>query len=337
MYDTSDFLVPENITIDNIDEYRAKIVLEPLERGFGHTMGNALRRILLSSMPGSAITEVKIEGALHEFTVLEGVREEVIEILMNLKNLAIIITGKERDEVSLKLVKEGPHVVTAADIQLSHDVEIVDENHVIAHLLSGAKLDMELKVTRGRGYRLLDSDETVEKSTTIGLMKVDAYYTPIRKVSYTVENARVEKRTDLDKLILHVETNGTIDPEDAVRYAARILHTQTITFADLEEKTQVVEEVEELQFEPILLKPLDELELTVRSANCLKAESIHYIGDLVQKTETDLLKTPNLGKKSLTEIKDVLAERDLSLGQVLENWPPMFLRREVAEIERLGN
>ncbi len=336
MYDTSEFLVPEIISIDNIDKYRAKVTLEPLERGFGHTMGNALRRILLSSMPGSAITEVKIEGALHEFTVIEGIREEVIEILMNLKNLAIMITGKERDEITLKLEKEGPCVVTAADIQLAHDVEIVDKDYVIAHLLSGSKLDMELKVTRGRGFRLLDSDERNKNSTTIGVMKVDSYYSPIRTVSYNVENARVEKRTDLDKLIINIETNGTIDPEDAVRYAATILHTQTSVFADLEEKAQVVEVVEELQFEPILLKPLDELDLTVRSANCLKAESIHYIGDLVQKTEHDLLKTPNLGKKSLTEIKDVLAERNLTLGQVLDNWPPISLRREVAEMERLG-
>jgi len=218
---------------------------------------------------------------------------------------------------------------------LAHDVETVDEDCVIAHLLSGAKLDMELKVTRGRGYRLLDSGET-KKSNTIGVMKVDAYYTPIRRISYNVENARVEKRTDLDKLIIDIETNGTIDPEEAIRYAATILHTQTQIFADLEEKEPVVEVIEEPYFEPILLKPLDELELTVRSANCLKAEHIHYIGDLVQKTETDLLKTPNLGKKSLTEIKDVLADRGLTLGQTLEDWPPMILRREITEIERFG-
>ena len=324
MYDTSEFLIPKSITVDEIDVKRAKITLEPLERGFGHTMGNALRRILLSSMPGAAITEVTIEGALHEFTVLEGVREEVIEILMNLKNLAIMIVGKERDEVTLKLEKEGPCVVTARDIQLAHDVEVVDQDYVIAHLLSGAKLEMTIKVTRGRGYRLIDTDPK-RPSTTIGVMKVDAYYTPIRRVSYSVENARVEKRTDLDRLILNIETNGTIDPKDAVRWAATILHTQTSIFADLEETVEqtIVEVVP--QFEPVLLKPLDELELTVRSANCLKAEKIHYIGDLVQKSEGDLLKTPNLGKKSLTEIKEVLAERELTLGQTLENWPPPAL------------
>lgn len=336
MYDTSEFLTPKSISVDQADLKRAKIVLEPLERGFGHTMGNALRRILLSSMPGSAITEVKIEGALHEFTVIEGIREEVIEILMNLKNLAIKIHGDERDEVKLYLNKEGPCVVTAADIQLTHDVDVVDKDYVIAHLLSGAKLEMEITVTRGRGYRIIDPDRQ-RTSTEIGVMKVDAYYTPIRRVTYKVEDARVEQRTNLDRLILDIETNGTIDPKDAVRWAATILHTQTSVFADLEETEEqtIVEDVP--QFEPVLLKPLDELELTVRSANCLKAEQIHYIGDLVQKTEADLLKTPNLGKKSLTEIKEVLAERDLTLGQTLENWPPMALRRESSDLERFGD
>ncbi len=331
-FKTDDFLRPRTIKIDSVSATRAKITLEPLERGFGHTMGNALRRILLSSIPGAAITEVKIEGALHEFTVLEGVREEVVEILMNLRNLAVSFTSSEREEAELRLTKEGPSVVTAADIQLAHDIEIVDPDFVIAHLLSGAKLDMELKVTRGRGYRLIDLDDAADVSPTIGTMKVDAYYTPIRKVSYSVENARVDKRTDLDRLILNIETNGTIDPENAVRYAATILHTQTEVFANIEETIEVPE-IEELpQFEPIMLKPLDELELTVRSANCLKAEHIHYIGDLVQKTESDLLRTPNLGKKSLNEIKEVLAERDLYLGQELENWPPPHLNRDDSEL-----
>ncbi len=335
-YDTSKFLTPRNIKIDEIDTRRAKITLEPLERGFGHTMGNALRRILLSSMPGAAITEVTIENALHEFTVIEGVREEVIEILMNLRNLAIRMTSTERDEAVLKLRKSGPCVVTSQDIELPHDVEIVDKDHVIAHLLSEAELVMEMRVTQGYGYRLIDTDAAVE-SSVIGEMKVDAYYTPIRKVSYQVENARVKQRTDLDKLILNVETNGTIAPLDAVRYAATILHTQTTPFAVLEEITEEVPEVEEPKFDPILLKPLDELELTVRSANCLKAEQIHYIGDLVQKTEHDLLKTPNLGKKSLTEIKEVLAKSKLELGQIVENWPPSSLRRDSADLDRLGN
>ncbi len=341
MYDTAQFLKPRNIKIDQSDPKRAKITLDPLERGFGHTLGNALRRVLLSSMPGAAITEVKIKDALHEFTVIEGVREEVIEILINLKNLAVKMTGAERDEATLKLNKTGPCVVTAADIQLPHDVEIIDSDHVIAHLLADAQLEMELTVTRGVGYRLLDAEsapKTAEErdSMEIGKMKVDAYYTPIRKVSYSVENARVKQRTDLDKLILNIETNGTIDPSEAVRFAATILHTQIAPFANLEETEEVVHVEEEPQYDPVLLKPLDELDLTVRSANCLKAEQIHYIGDLVQRTETDLLKTPNLGKKSLTEIKDVLAERDLALGQKLENWPPLLLRRDTLDLDRLG-
>ncbi len=341
MYDTAQFLTPRNIKIDQQSVKRAKITLDPMERGFGHTLGNALRRILLSSMPGAAITEVKIQGALHEFTVIEGVREEVIEILMNLKNLAVKMTGHERDEATLRLSKTGPCVVTAADIQLPHDVEIIDSDHVIAHLLADAQLDMEMTVTHGVGYRLLDSDaspKSVEERERVelGAMKVDAYYTPIRKVSYSVENARVKQRTDLDKLILHIETNGTIDPGEAVRFAATILHTQIAPFANLQETEESVQIEEEPQFDPVLLKPLDELDLTVRSANCLKAEQIHYIGDLVQKTETDLLKTPNLGKKSLTEIKDVLAERNLQLGQNLENWPPMMLRRDTLDLDRLG-
>jgi len=341
MYDTSQFLKPRNIKIDQDGVKRAKITLEPLERGFGHTLGNALRRVLLSSMPGAAITEVKIQGALHEFTVIEGVQEEVIEILMNLKNLAVKMTGETRQEATLKLSKTGPCVITAADIELAHDVEIIDSDHVIAHLLADAQLDMEITVTRGVGFRLLDADVSPKaleerEGAELGRMKVDAYYTPIRKVSYSVENARVKQRTDLDRLILHIETNGTIDPGDAVRFAATILHTQLTPFANLEETEEVVYIEEEPQFDPILLKPLDELDLTVRSANCLKAEQIHYIGDLVQKSETDLLKTPNLGKKSLTEIKDVLAERDLELGQNLENWPPMMLRRDTLDLDRLG-
>ena len=341
MYDTSQFLKPRNIKIEQKDAKHAKITLDPLERGFGHTLGNALRRILLSSMPGAAITEAKIQGALHEFTVLEGVREEVIEILINLKSLAVKMSS-DREEAILTLNKTGPCVVTAADIQLSHDVEIIDPNHVIAHLLADAQLDMELIVTQGVGFRFLDAEAAPRSAeererTEIGRMKVDAYYSPIRTVSYSVENARVKQRTDLDRLILNIETNGTIDPGEAVRFAATILHTQISTFVNLEETEEVTHVEEEPQFDPVLLKPLDELELTVRSANCLKQEQIHYIGDLVQRSETDLLKTPNLGKKSLNEIRDVLAERNLELGQKLENWPPMMLRRDTLDLDRLGD
>ena len=339
MYDTSIFLKPRNIKIEQSSEKVAKITLDPLERGFGHTLGNALRRILLSSMPGAAITEVTIEGALHEFTVLEGVREEVIEILMNLKNLAVKLTSTERDEAKITISKSGPCIVTAADIQLPHDVEIVDPGHIIANLLADAQLDMTMTVKRGIGYGLIGLNvpdvETPKTQSEVGAMKVDAYFTPIRKVSYSVENARVKQRTDLDKLILNIETNGTIDPSYAVRYAATILHTQTEPFANLAETEEVVPVKDEPKFDLILLKPLDELDLTVRSANCLKQEEIYYIGDLVQKTEQDLLKTPNLGKKSLTEIKDVLAEKNLELGQHFEHWPPESLRRDTVDIGRL--
>ena len=342
MNEVSNFLVPRTVIVDQSpDNRRGRISLEPLERGFGHTIGNALRRVLLSSMPGSAVTEVRIEGALHEFTVIEGIREEVIEILMNLKNLAISIVGEERDKVTLYLKKEGSCMVTARDIQLAHDVEIYNDEHVIAHLQEGAKLEMEITVTRGRGFRVIDSDDAPdsfddEDTKTLGEMKVDAYFTPIRRVAYSVENARVEQRTDLDKLILDIETNGTIKPDDAVRQAASILYQQLANFVNLEETKEEPKIIQEPEFDPVLLKPLDELELTVRSANCLKAEQIHYIGDLVQKTEIDLLRTPNLGKKSLAEIKDVLAERNLSLGQELENWPPPSLQREALELNRLA-
>ncbi len=341
MNEVADFLVPRTVVIDqSADSRRGKISLEPLERGFGYTIGNALRRVLLSSMPGTAVTEVSIEGALHEYTVIEGIREEVIEILMNLKNLSVAIVGNERDTATLTVKKEGSCVVTAADIQLPHDVEIFDPNHVIAHLQDGASLDMEITVAKGRGFRVIDTDEAVEifdteVTATLGKMAVDAYFTPIRRVSYSVVNARVEQRTDLDKLILDIETNGTIKPDEAVRQAAKILYDQLFNFVNLEETKEEPLVILEPEFDPVLLKPLDELELTVRSANCLKAEQIHYIGDLVQKTEIDLLRTPNLGKKSLAEIKDVLAERDLTLGQELENWPPPSLQREALELGRL--
>ena len=339
MYEESEFSTPKSIKVNEINDKRAEIFLEPLARGFGHTMGNALRRILLSSMPGAAITEVKISDGenpvLHEFTVIDGVREDVIEILMNLKDLAVKMHGDERDSAVLKLEAKGPNVVTARNIEESHDVEIIDKDFVIAHLSSGAILNMELTVTRGEGYRLLDPGAQ-KSSKEIGTMAVDAYYTPIRRVSYKVDNSRVGQRVDFDKLILDIETNGTIDPCDAVREAATILHKQTTGFANLEETVEETEVEEEPQYDEELLKPLDELELTVRSANCLKVERIHYIGDLVQKTEQQLLKTPNLGKKSLTEIKEVLAERDLELGTKLENWPPPNLHRDTSDTDRLG-
>ena len=323
----SDFLTPQVIQVDEIDSCHSRVVLEPLERGFGHTLGNALRRILLSSMPGCAIEEVEIDGVVHEYSTIEGVREDVIEILLNLKGVAIVLNNK--DEVVFNLSKKGAGVVTAGDIAIDHDVEIINPDHVIANLNTNGEINMRLTVRKGRGYspadsRVQDDDET----RSVGKLLLDASYSPVRRISYSVESARVEQRTDLDKLIIDLETNGTIEPEEAIRRAATILQHQLAVFVDLQSEIIAEPEEREDEIDPILLRPVDDLELTVRSANCLKAEDIYYIGDLIQRTEVELLKTPNLGKKSLTEIKDVLATRGLSLGLRLENWPPSSLKSE---------
>jgi len=310
----NEFLTPRTIDVTELSITQSKVILEPLERGFGHTLGNALRRILLSSMAGSAIVEVEIDGVLHEYSSLEGVQEDVIEILLNLKGVAIIL--HEKDEVTLTLTKKGKGAVTAGDIELDSTCEITNPEHVIANITGSAKLNMKLHVVKGRGYQpsnLRSNDSDEERS--IGRLPLDATFTPVRRVSYVVENARVEQRTDLDKLVLDIETDGTIDPEESIRRAATILQQQLAVFVDLKSESAAAPEEEEDLIDPILLRPVDDLELTVRSANCLKAENIHYIGDLVQRLEVELLKTPNLGKKSLTEIKDVLASRDLLLGQ----------------------
>lgn len=319
-----DLLKPRLVHVEPVNQRCAKITLEPLDRGFGHTLGNALRRVLLSSLPGCAVTEVEIGGVLHEYTTIAGVQEDVIDILLNLKNLAIRMHVKK--EATLTLNKRGPGRVTAGDIALDHDVEVVSPDHHIATLNEGGELNMTMKVVRGRGYQPTTAREVSEETQTIGRLKLDASFSPIRRVAYEVQNARVEQRTDLDKLVLTVETNGAIDPETAVRDAAHILKDQLSVFVDLSgAETPVIGKPESPAVDPILLRPIDDLELTVRSANCLKAESIHYIGDLIQRTEVELLKTPNLGKKSLTEIKEVLASRGLSLGMRLENWPPAQL------------
>ncbi len=324
----SDFLTPRSIEVQEISDTHARVTLEPLERGFGHTLGNTLRRILLSSMPGAAVTEVQIDGVLHEYSTMEGVQEDVIDILLNMKGIAIKLHGP--DEVRLTLNKEGPAQVTAGDITLNQDVEIMNPDHPICTLNDQGKLNIELKIERGRGYvpaeqRKSDEDET----RAIGVLQLDASFSPIHRVAYNVESARVEQRTDLDKLIIDLQTNGAIDPEDAFRRAATILQQQLAVFVDLEGETEAAGEVEpDEKLDPTLLRPVDDLELTVRSANCLKAENIYYIGDLIQRTEVELLKTPNLGKKSLTEIKDVLATHGLSLGMRLEGWPPASLKRD---------
>jgi len=318
-----EFLKPRVVNVHAYNERHARISLEPLERGFGHTLGNALRRILLSSMDGSAVVEVEIQGVLHEYTTIEGVQEDVLEILLNLKGLAISLEG--RDSAALTLKKRGPGQVTASDIELPHGVEIANGDWVIANLTQTGELNMTLYIERGRGYQPANSrSEDLEEERPIGRLQLDASFSPIRRVSYTVEAARVEQRTDLDRLVLELETNGTVYPEEAIRRAAAILHDQLSIFVDLEGEVEpkAKEPSGPSVVDPLWLRPVDDLELTVRSANCLKAENIFLIGDLIQRTEVELLKTPNLGKKSLTEIKDVLATRGLSLGMRLENWPP---------------
>ncbi|MCG6968611.1 MAG: DNA-directed RNA polymerase subunit alpha [Gammaproteobacteria bacterium] len=320
----SDFLKPSIVNVQNITPTHAKVTLEPLERGFGHTLGNALRRILLSSMQGAAITEVEIEGVLHEYSTIEGVQEDVIDILLNLKGVAIKMHN--RKEATLSLQKKGEGPVTAGDITLDHDVEIVNPDHIIAHLTKNGDLKMNLKVETGRGYQPASQRARADEDQTIGRLHLDASFSPITRVAYVVDSARVEQRTNLDKLIFELESNGTIDPENAIRNAATILQDQLSTFVHLESHEETEAKKEEPEIDPILLRPVDDLELTVRSANCLKAEQIFYIGDLIQCTEVELLKTPNLGKKSLTEIKSTLASKGLSLGMRLENWPPASLK-----------
>lgn len=326
----TEFLKPRIVNIQPLADTRAKVTLEPLERGFGHTLGNALRRILLSSMPGSAITDVEISDVLHEYTTIEGVQEDVLEVLLNLKQVAI--TLHTRDMATLRLQKKGPGPVLAGDITLDHDVEIANPEHVIATLTKSGEINMTLSVRRGRGYQPAATRESAAgDDRPIGMLQIDASFSPVRSVAYSVESARVEQRTDLDRLVIELETNGTIDPEEAIRRSASILRDQLSVFVDLEAEAAVsVAEPEEPAVDPILLRPVDDLELTVRSANCLKAENIFLIGDLIQRTEVELLKTPNLGKKSLTEIKDVLARRGLSLGMRLENWPPENIEEQLA-------
>jgi len=327
----NEFLTPRHIDVQEFSPTHAKVTLEPLERGFGHTLGNALRRILLSSMPGCAIVEAEIDGVLHEYSSIEGVQEDVIEILLNLKGVAIVMEGKDRAEITI--TKKGSGVVTAADIQTDGDMEIKNPEHVIAHLNDKGELNVRMVVERGRGYVPATARKDSEDETrSIGRLQLDASFSPVLRVAYTVESARVEQRTDLDKLVLDLETDSTLDPEEAIRRAATILQHQLAVFVDLESEIEQAEEEKEEEIDPILLRPVDDLELTVRSANCLKAENIYYIGDLIQRTEVELLKTPNLGKKSLTEIKDILASRGLSLGMKLENWPPASIKVE----DRLG-
>lgn len=321
MSSVKEFIRPSNIKVEEISKNHAKIVLEPFERGFGHTLGNALRRIMLSSMPGCAVIEAEIKGVLHEYSVIEGIKEDVIEIILNIKEIAIKMYG--RDDVELVLNKLGPGVVTAGDITVRNDVEIINPDHIIAHLNDHGELNMKLRIVRGRGYE--PANIRNKSDMKIGRIPIDANFSPVRRVAYFIESARVEQNTDLDKLIIELETNGTLDPEEAIRRSATILRNQLDAFVDLscEKKKELeVERIKDKKIDQALLLPVDDLELTVRSANCLKAENIYYIGDLVKRTEVELLKTPNLGKKSLNEIKNVLKIRGLSLGMHIDLWPP---------------
>ncbi len=331
----NELLTARNIHVQALDNYHSKVTLEPLERGFAHTLGNALRRVLLSSMPGCAITEVNIDGVLHEYAAIDGVQEDVIDILLNLKDVSLII--HDADEAKLTLSKKGPGPVLAGDIQTDHRVDIINPELEIAHLSDGGQLNMILTARKGHGYQpagqaIVQDDEFVAPVANVGNLQLDATFSPVRRVAYSVESARVEQRTNLDKLVIDLETDGTIDPKEAIRRSATILRSQLSPFVDLESELKEQREEEIIEFDPILLRQVDDLELTVRSANCLKAENIFFIGDLVQRTEMELLKTPNLGKKSLTEIKDVLAQRSLSLGMRLENWPPAQLKQK-AEVK----
>ncbi|SMC80623.1 DNA-directed RNA polymerase subunit alpha [Polynucleobacter kasalickyi] len=321
-------LKPKIISVEAIGDNQAKVVMEPFERGYGHTLGNALRRVLLSSMSGFAPTEVSIGGVVHEYSTLDGVQEDVVNLLLNLKG--IVFKLESRDEVTLMLRKEGPAIVTAADIELPHDVTLINPDHVIANLSAGGKLDMQIKIEKGRGYVPGNMRNYADEQTKlIGRIVLDASFSPITRVSYAVESARVEQRTDLDRLVMTIETNGVISPEEAIRQSAGILVDQLVVFAALE-NNQILGDIQTSRspvVDPMLLRPVDDLELTVRSANCLKAENIYYIGDLIQRSENELLKTPNLGRKSLNEIKDVLAARGLTLGMKLDNWPPAGLER----------
>ena len=314
-----DLLVPTEIQVETVSDQVAKITLEPLERGFGHTLGNALRRILLSSMPGAAITNVSIEGISHEYSTIEGIREDVIDILLNLKDMPVNLL--EGTSAEIKLDMAGPSEVTASSFEVPGNVELVNPDHHVASLVDKVNLTLTATVKTGRGYE--PADLRGEEETQVGALKVDASFSPVKRVAYSVENARFEKRTDLDKLIVELETDGTLNPKEAIEHSATIMQQQLAAFVNLDAIAEQEAKKEQNDFDPLLMRSIEELELTVRSTNCLKAESIFLIGDLIQRSEFDLLKTPNLGKKSLNEIKDVLASKGFALGTTIDNWPPM--------------
>lgn len=324
---SSEMMVPRVAEAKYVAGRQARVVLEPMERGFGHTLGNALRRVLLSSIPGSAVTEVEIKGVKHEYDTLDGVREDVVDILLNLKGLAIRM--HERVKAELRLQKKGPGDVLASDIELGHDIEIVNADFVIAHLTEAGELDMTLKIEKGRGYVPVPARQLEDQSHPIGTLLLDASFSPVRRVSYHVENTRVEQRTDLDKLVLELETNGTVEPEDIIRQAAVILSEQLSVLVGLEGGDVVRQmPVHTTEVAPVFRQAIDDLNLNQRAINSLKQEKIFFIGDLVRKSEDELMQqTPNIGIKTVTEIKQALAEKELMLGMRIENWPPADLAR----------
>jgi DNA-directed RNA polymerase subunit alpha len=318
-----ELIKPQKLDVEPGDDAKreATVVAEPLERGFGLTLGNALRRVLLSSLQGAAITSIKIDGVLHEFSSIPGVREDVTDVVLNVKAIGLRMHGDGPKRIMLKA--NGPGEVRAGQIEAGHDIEVMNPDHVICTLDEGASVRMELTVQNGKGY--VASELNRPEDAPIGLIAVDALYSPVKRVAYRVEPTRQGQSLDYDKLILEVETNGAVSPVDAVAYASRILQDQLQIFITFDEPKKAVEAVDgkpDLPFNPALLKKVDELELSVRSANCLKNDNIVYIGDLIQKTEGEMLRTPNFGRKSLNEIKEVLATMGLSLGMDVPNWPP---------------
>ena len=326
MFDIPD-LKPQVIKVEDLQPQHSRIILGPFERGFGHTLGNVLRRILLSSMPGAAIVAAEISGIVHEYETLPGVHEDVLDVLLNLKGVSICLHN--RSETTLRLQKEGEGPVSASDITLNADTEIVNSNHLICHLSEGAKIDMHLTVHSGRGYVPADRKAA---SGIVGVLPIDASFSPIKRVSYKVEDTRVLGRTDLDRLTLDLETDGTIKPVQALREAVRILHSYTSIFADIDsDQNDFVLDVRPQEVDPMLIEHVDRLGLTTRSSNSLKAMNIFFIGDLVQRNESELMKTPNIGRKSLNEIKDSLADRNLSLGMAVHSW----VRDQLARKEKV--
>lgn len=314
----TDLLQASDLEIETLSPTRARVVLTPLERGYGHTIGNALRRILLSSMPGAAITEVTVDNVLHEYSTLAGVREDMLNICLNLKGVAVRLNG--RDESSMRLSATGPGEVSAGDFIHGDDIQVANPEHHLCTLNEHGSIRIDAVVARGRGYQPADQLSISEEDKVIGRLRLDASYSPMRSVDYKVEKTRVEQRTDMDKLILTLESNGTIGPEEAVRHAATILTQQLAPFVDSDLLKEVFQAQEATNIDPFLYESIDALNLKTRSINCLKGENIASIGELVQQTEESLFRTPNLGRKSLTEIKEELASRGLSLGMTIPGW-----------------